>query len=118
MDYVIGEVERVGIEREIGVLDGFAEDGVAVSVTACESRCLVGMNSQCPNLEFFGSDVFVIGLNESNLVQQPVGPAVFSDVLCTVGVEYRSIDGMSIPLFRSRELREIGGVECLFVLCI
>ena len=118
MDYVVSEVERDGIQREIGVLDFFGEHSVAVSVSAGESGCVVGMNSQYPNLEFFGSDYFVIGLNESNLVEQPVGSAVFSDVLCSVGVENRAIDGMSIPLFGSRELREIGGVECLFVLCI
>jgi hypothetical protein len=58
MDYVVGEVELDGSEREIGVLDLFAEEGVAVSVTAGESRCLVGMNIECPNLEFFGSDFF------------------------------------------------------------
>jgi hypothetical protein len=117
MDYVVGEVERDGIEREIGVFDVFAEDGVAVSVTAGESGCVVGMDSQCPNLEFFGSDFFVIGPNESNLVEEPVGSAVFSDVLCSVGVESHSIDGMSIPLFGSRELAR-STASSVFLSCV
>jgi hypothetical protein len=46
MNYVVGEVKRDGIEREIRVHDVFAEDGVAVSVTAGENGCPIGVNSE------------------------------------------------------------------------
>ena len=43
---------------------------------------------------------------------------MFGDILCTLGVENASIDGMPVPLFCSGELREVGGAERLFVLRI
>ena len=118
MDNVVSEVERDGIEREIGVLDFFAEDGVAVSVATGESGCLVGMNFQRPDLKFFGGDVSVVGLNESDLVEQPVGSAVFSDVLCAVGVENSSIDGMSDTTVRVPVNCARSAASSVFLSCV
>ncbi len=118
MDDVVGEIELDGVEREIGVRDLFAKDHVSVAVVTGEGGGFIGPDSECPNLELFGGDILVVWLNQSDLVEKPIRPPVFGDILCALGVENASIDRMPVPPFCSGELREVGRSERLFALCI
>ena len=81
---------------------------LSVAVVTGEGGGFVGPDVELPDLEFFGGDVLVVGLNQSDFVKKPIGSAVFGDILRAFGVENTSVDGMPVPLFGSGELREVG----------
>ncbi len=113
VDDIVGEIELDGFEREIGVRDLFAKDHVAVAIVAGEGGGFVGPDGEVPNLELFGGDVLIVGLNQGDFVEKPVGSGVFGEILSAFGVENASVEGMAKPLFAAGELREVGGAERL-----
>jgi hypothetical protein len=118
VDDVVGEIKRDSFEREIGVRDFFAKDHVLVAVVTGEAGGLVGPNVESPNLELFGGNALVVGLNQRDLVKKPIGFAVLGDMLRALAVENSSVDGMPVPLFCSRELRQVVGAENLLLWCV
>jgi len=113
VDHVVGEIQRDFIQREIGVLDLLGEHDVAVAIVARKRGGSVGTHGEFPDLKFFGGDTLVVGLNDRNLVQKPICPAVLGNVLRSVGVENVAVDSMPIPIFAASKLREIACAESL-----
>ncbi len=113
MDHVVGEIQRDFIQREIGVLDRLGEHDIGVAIVARKRGGSVGMHREFPDLKFFGGDTLVVGLNDRNLVQKPVCPAVLGNVSGAVGVENVAVDSMPIPIFTAGKLLEIAFAESL-----
>ena len=80
MDDVVRELQRDFIQREIRVLDLLREDDVAVAVVAGQRGCTVGADGELPDLKFLGGDALVVGLNDRDLIEKPVGAALVGDV--------------------------------------
>jgi len=115
---VVSEIEFNGFEREIRVRDLFANNHIPVAVVTGEGGGSVGPDVGGPNLELFGGDFLVVGLKESDFIEEPIRLAVLGDMLCTLGVENTLIDGMPVPLFGSGELPEVLDAERLLALRI
>ena len=113
VDDVVGEVQGDFIQRKIGVLDFFGEHDVAVAIVAGKSSGSVGTYGELPDLKFLGRNSLVVGLNDRDLVQQPICSTVLGNVLCAVGIENVAVDSVPIPILAARKLREIAFVESL-----
>jgi hypothetical protein len=115
IDRVVGKPERNFRQREVGELDFLAEDEVAIAVVAAEGGCAIVANLQRPHLKLFGGDTRIVRLDDRNLVQQPIGPALVGYLFRAVGEQHFAVDAVAIPMLAAGELREIGGGESFVV---
>jgi hypothetical protein len=61
------------------------EDDVSVAVITGQRSGSVRTYRECPNLKRLCGNVLVVGLNDGDLVEKPVGFAVLSDIKSAVG---------------------------------
>ena len=113
MDHVVGEVQCDLIQRKVGVLDLLGEHDIAVAIVARKRGGSVGTYGECPDLKFLGGNSLVVGLNDRDLVQQPICSTVLGNVLCAVGIENVAVDPVPIPAFAAGELRDVAFAESL-----
>ena len=90
MDYIVGEIQRDLIQREIRVLDLLGEHDVAVAVAARKRSGSVGTYSEIPDLKFLGGKSLVVGLNDRDFVQKPIHPTALGNVLARRRCKERS----------------------------
>jgi hypothetical protein len=98
IDRVIGEPERDLVVREIGVFDFLAKNDIVIAVIASERGGPVRTHGELPYLEFLGGDALVVRLNDRDFIEQPIGAAGLSDVLCAVGVKDLAVDRVPVPM--------------------
>ncbi len=91
MDDVVGKVELDGVEREIGVWNLFAKNHVPVAVVTGDGGGSVGADVEGPHLEFFSGDFPVVGLNQSDFIEEPIGLPVFGDMLRACAISQRHL---------------------------
>src|ERR1700733_1073352 len=99
VDYVVGEVQRDFIQREICVLDFLSEHDVAVAIVARKRSASVGTYGELPDLKFVGGDSLVVRLNDRDFVQKPIRLTLLGNVLGAVGMENVAVDPVPIPGF-------------------
>src|ERR1700677_4641209 len=104
---VICEKKCDALEREISKLNFLDVDDVVTSILADQISRHIGIYVQFPYLESLDLDAFVVELRERNLVKQPIGAYVVGHVLRAVGEMHIAVEGMAIPSFGARELREV-----------
>src|SRR5258708_475158 len=114
-DGVVCEPKCDAFEREVSEWDFFDIDDVVTSILAGQISRHVGVYVQCPYLESLGADAFFVKLRERNLVEQPIGAYAVGHMLRAVGKMNLAVEGMAIPLFGARELREVGRAKFQFL---
>src|SRR5205807_2520944 len=98
------------IERKICVLDFLRENRFVVAILASEGGRLVGTYGKFPKLEAFGGNALVVGLDDRDFIQEPIGSGCIGNVLGSVCEQHLSVDGMAIPMLAAGELAK--GVFC------
>jgi hypothetical protein len=90
-----------------------ALDDVAVAVVADQTRGSIGVNRQLPDLEFFGSNVFLETLRDRGGIEKPIGSAFTSDLFGAVRKQDAAVDAVPVPVFGTgeAEVDEIGLCE-------
>ena len=114
-DGVVCEPKCDAFEGEVSEWDFFDVDDVVTSIFAGQLSRHVGVYVQFPYLESLGPDAFVVKLNQRNLIKQPIGACAVGHMLRAVGEMNPAVEGMAIPLFGARELREVSRAKFQFL---
>lgn len=109
IDHVVGEVERDFVEREVRVLDFLRIHDVAVAVVACERGGSIRAYKELPELKLLGGNSLVVGLNEGDFVQEPIGSGGVRNVLRAVRKKHLAIDTVPIPLLGTGDRTTVRG---------
>jgi hypothetical protein len=114
-DGVVREPKCDALEREVSERNLLDVDDVVTSVLAGQISRHVSAYLQFPYLESLGLDAFVVKLRECNLIEQPIGTYLVGHILRTIGEMHLAVEGMAIPLFGARKLREVGRAPFQFL---
>jgi hypothetical protein len=102
---VVGKEEDDLVQRKIRVRDALLVNLLAVAICADQnSRAVVLIDFQGPDLKWLGSHCLVIRLDQRNLIEQPISAACLGYIFRAFGENHFRVDPVPIPFGRAVKL--------------
>src|SRR5262249_23705563 len=107
-EHAVGAAIKLHLgQRKIGVVEVLPVKCFCVAVITGDCALVIVMHFERPDLKWLGFDCLVMLLGYGDDVEQPVGAAVFGNVLGSIRVGDIADERVAVPVFAAGELIEV-----------